>query len=42
VLAWDREYATAEERELAQRANERSGIAQLVQQRPLRSVAQQL
>ncbi len=29
VLAWDREYATAEERELARAANERSGVARL-------------
>jgi len=29
VLAWDRDYATAEERELAAQANARSGIAAL-------------
>jgi len=29
VLAWDRDHATAEERELAARANARSGIAAL-------------
>ena len=32
VLAWDRDYATAEERELAARANERSGIPTLAGQ----------
>jgi hypothetical protein len=26
VLAWDRDYATAEERQMAARANARSGI----------------
>jgi hypothetical protein len=30
VLAWDRDYATAEELELAARANQESGIAALV------------
>jgi alkane 1-monooxygenase len=29
VLAWDRDYATAEELALAAHANEKSGIAQL-------------
>jgi NAD(P)H-flavin reductase/ferredoxin len=32
VLAWDRDYATAEELELAARANERSGIPALMRQ----------
>jgi len=32
VLAWDRDYATAEELLLAARANEKSGISDLVQQ----------
>ncbi|CAH0353213.1 alkane 1-monooxygenase [Aquabacterium sp. CECT 9606] len=32
VQAWDRDYATAAERELAQQANQHSGIAQLMQQ----------
>jgi alkane 1-monooxygenase len=35
VLAWDRDYATAEERALAAAANARSGIAAL--QRPGRA-----
>ncbi|VVM99783.1 hypothetical protein PS631_03288 [Pseudomonas fluorescens] len=30
VLAWDRHYASAEERVLAREANARSGIAQLM------------
>jgi hypothetical protein len=29
VLAWDRDYATAEELDLAARANDKSGIAGL-------------
>jgi hypothetical protein len=29
VLAWDRDFATPEERELARQANARSGIAAL-------------
>ncbi|MFW6052244.1 MAG: fatty acid desaturase, partial [Myxococcota bacterium] len=32
VLAWDRDYATPEERDLAAVANEKSGIPALVQQ----------
>jgi NAD(P)H-flavin reductase/ferredoxin/fatty-acid desaturase len=32
VLAWDRDYASADELELAARANQKSGIPQLVQQ----------
>jgi alkane 1-monooxygenase len=35
VIAWDRDYATAEERQLAARANERSGIPALAEQPPL-------
>jgi NAD(P)H-flavin reductase/ferredoxin len=31
VMAWDRDYATAEELELAARANEKSGIAAMMQ-----------
>jgi alkane 1-monooxygenase len=30
VLAWDRDYATAEERELAREANARSGVKALM------------
>jgi NAD(P)H-flavin reductase/ferredoxin len=32
VMAWDRDYATAEELELAARANEKSGIAAMMRQ----------
>jgi alkane 1-monooxygenase len=32
VMAWDRDYATAEELELAAAANRRSGVAALMQQ----------
>lgn len=34
VLAWDRDYATAEERELANEANAKSGIAELMAHAP--------
>ena len=35
VIAWDRDYATAEELRLAAQANEHSGIATLVQRAPI-------
>jgi NAD(P)H-flavin reductase/ferredoxin/fatty-acid desaturase len=35
VLAWDRDYATAEELELAEDANAKSGIPELMQHAPL-------
>ncbi len=35
VLAWDRDYATGEELELAARANEKSGIPEMMEQRPV-------
>jgi len=35
VLAWDRDYATAEELRLADRANRVSGITTLAQQTPV-------
>lgn len=40
VLAWDRDYATAEELELAARANHESGIPALVRQHTLPRVSQ--
>ncbi|CAN5683465.1 hypothetical protein BH11PSE12_BH11PSE12_15930 [soil metagenome] len=35
LAAWDRDYATAEERELAARANQRSGLASMVNAKAL-------
>jgi alkane 1-monooxygenase len=39
VLAWDRDYASADERKLAEAANARSGIPALMQQVPTRRAA---
>jgi hypothetical protein len=36
VLAWDRDYATAEERALAAKANANSGIADMTDLSPAR------
>jgi hypothetical protein len=39
VLAWDRDYATAEERRLAEQANEKSGIPELMQRHEMAQAA---